>query len=59
MRIVNSSRDRLLGTCVVGRHRHGPMAFVLKVEGIGACDHVLRASMLGRLVEMTHAQPQS
>ena len=33
-----------------------PMACVLKVDGIGAYDHVLRASMLGRLVGMTHTQ---
>ena len=31
-------------------------ASVLKVDGIGAYDHVLRAAMLGRLAEMTHAQ---
>ena len=33
-----------------------PMACVLKVDGIGAHDHVLRASMLGPLVGMSHAQ---
>ena len=36
-----------------------PTATVLKVDGIGAYDHVLRAAMLGRLVNMADLRDAS
>ena len=55
MCVVHQSGHGLCGTFLEGSNRQIPRT-ILSVDGIGTCDHVLRASMLGRLARMPKAR---